>query len=610
MDIKELIYSLFQEAQNKNGVQYLFALLRVGPIESYPEDPLLTFNTRVFEGKVTPSDITKAKDFWALIINLSRIAGGYNYNPYIFWSSESDNFIEESKKLVAKDLAEILEKIFPSSFSEITPKQTEFLNRLFAHFKNRIESFLKEPKYFKLPAFEVLEPLVDNPAGLYGFRLHFSNGSNAEYIRHSKGTNAENLMPEASGIGFMVGNRDELKSEWRVGDKRIYEIGLKGRYNDPQEWMPIVYPGESGQLQKEALEASEDERVQGVLFYILCTGYLAIEFVVKMGVKLPKSKIRLPGNVYLELVPQPNPYVKGMPPELENDCVYDGTLYIKNAKVETIKEGLDIIQRAIDGVAFTFDKQSKWRVKYTIHGHNPGIAIPKSKDITILNKLIKSAQNEKDMTIDTAINWYKLGLLTENKLNAFLCFHIAIEGLAVKLANGELKASKFFSLSKEGKVAKKNRIKTTFDEYYENYYATNLEKLINDTYFDCLGSITANMKRAFESVFGAKNPVIDEYFKGDDSIYSLRGKLAHGEYSDWHYEEYMKVWRRLGRLEEITKGFITRVLLRIPPGQPRPRWAGSHIFSMTMDRPTGALVVTRLDMFPIKDWKIRADWIE
>ena len=133
MDIKKIVFSLFQNAQTKNGVQYLFALLRVGAIESYSEDPLQAFNHSIFTSKVTPTEIASAKDFWALITNLSRIAGGYNYNPYIFWASESSDFGEESKKLVAKDLAKVLDKIFPNPNEKITPEQTEFLNRFFAH---------------------------------------------------------------------------------------------------------------------------------------------------------------------------------------------------------------------------------------------------------------------------------------------------------------------------------------------------------------------------------------------------------------------------------------------------------------------------------------------
>lgn len=608
MNMKEVIYSLFHEAQKKNGLQYLFSILRVGPIESYEEDPLLTFNEKIFNGKVTSKDIMLAKDFWGLITNLSRVAGGYNYNPYIFWAAESADYDKEAKKLVAKDLAANLEKIFPTRLNEVTPEQTEFLNRFFAQFKARIESFLKEPKYIKLAGFEVLEPLVDNPAGLYGFKLHFSNGSNAEYIRHKKGTSAINLMPEASGVGFMVGNLGEMKQEWRIGDKELYEIGIPGRYNYPREWMPLVYPGNSERYKNKALDSTEDERIQGVLFYIFCTGHWAIEFVVKMAVKLPKKETTLPGGVQLELVPQKSP-IKGMP-DLDNEFIYDGTLYLDDSQIETIKKGLDTIQRTIDGIAFTFSNPAKWKVKYTIKGHTPGAAIPKPKDMTILAKLIEGAQSEADMTIDTAINWYKVGLLTDNKLNAFLCFHIAIEGLAVKLANGELKASKFFGLDKEDKSTRKSRIKNTYDEYYKNYYSTRLEKLINDAYFDCLGTITSNMKQGFVAVFGKNNPVIDEYFKGDESINSLRGKLAHGEYSDWHYDEYMKVWGKLWRVQEIAKGFITRILMQIPPGQKRPSWSGHSMFSMSMDRPTNTLVVSRLDILPIKDWTIKGEWAE
>jgi len=608
MDIKKIVFSLFQNAQTKNGVQYLFALLRVGAIESYSEDPLQAFNHSIFTSKVTPTEIASAKDFWALITNLSRIAGGYNYNPYIFWASESSDFGEESKKLVAKDLAKVLDKIFPNPNEKITPEQTEFLNRFFAHLKSRIESFLNEPQYIKLPGFEVLELLVDNPAGLYGFKLHFSNGSNAEYVRHSKGTSAINLMPEASGIGFMVGDLSQQKQEWRVGEKELYEIGLPGRYNDPGEWMPIVYPGKSDRFSKKALDATEDERIQGVLFYMFCTGHRAIEFVVKMAVKLPKKVTKLPGGVELEIVPQKSP-IKGMP-DLDNEFIYDGTLYLQDPEIETIKKGLDTIQRTIDGIAFAFSHPAKWKVKYTIKGHSPGASLPKPKDMTLLSKFIEGAQLEADMTIDTAINWYKIGLLTDNKLNAFLCFHIAIEGLAVKLANGELKASKFFGITKEDNVAKEKRIKDTYDEYYKNYYTTDLKKLINDAYFDCLGTITSDMKRGFIAVFGKDNPAIDEYFKGKDSINSLRGKLAHGEYSDWHYDEYMKVWGKLWEVQEIAKGFITRVLMKIPAGTKRPSWSGHGMLSMPMDRPTNTLVVSKLDMFPIKDWTIKADWID
>jgi len=451
----------------------------------------------------------------------------------------------------------------------------------------------------------VLELLAKKPKGLYGFKMHFSNGSASEFTRNKKGTMAINLLLDASGLGFMEGNLDELKQEWYIGEKRLFEVGLPGRYNEPQEWMPIIFPGDSGKLQEEALAATEDERIQRVLFYMFCTGYRAIEFVAKMAVKLEKKHTLLPGGVHLEMVTQGEE-----DRNFDNVFIYDGTLYLESSEIEKIKEGLDTIQRSLDGIAFAFEKPVKWQYKYLIHGHTPGYSFPRPKDMTFLRNLLTAAQKENDITIDSAINWHKLGHLTDNKLNAFLCFHISIEGLAVKLAKGELDASKFFQLVKEKKEDKEKRMKEVFDKYYQAYYASDLQTLIEKSYFEGIKSITEDMRRAFSAVFGSGNPVIDEYFRGKESINTMRGDLAHGELSDWHYDEYMKVWSKLGRVQEISKAFITRVLLRIPPGEDRPRYSGRSVLSMSMDRPNSTLVATRPDVFPRKDWRIQPEWIE
>lgn len=264
----------------------------------------------------------------------------------------------------------------------------------------------------------------------------------------------------------------------------------------------------------------------------------------------------------------------------------------------------------MEGTAFAYDNPVKWQVKYMIKGHQRGAAAPNKKDLPLLRKVIKATQELNDITVDTAISWYRLGQLTDDKLNAFLCFHIAIEGLAIKLANGELAASKFFGLEAENKDAQNERMKAIFDEYYKDYYSTNLKKLIEGAYNDGLKSITAKMKQAFIGVFGKNNPVIDEYFKGDKSLNSLRGQLAHGEYSDWHYNQYIEVWKKLSDIEEIAKAFITRVVLQIKPGVKRPTWQRTHSMSVGMDNPKGTLVATRLDIFPTKDWTIKAEWID
>ena len=67
--------------------------------------------------------------------------------------------------------------------------------------------------------------------------------------------------------------------------------------------------------------------------------------------------------------------------------------------------------------------------------HEGGAANPKKSDEDYLNKVTSALQSEPDRTIDTAINWYRLGQLTKSPLNRFLCFHIAIEGLEIGRAH-------------------------------------------------------------------------------------------------------------------------------------------------------------------------------
>lgn len=604
MGMDTVIENLYIDALKGNGLQYLFTLLRVGAIERYTRDPLFNFKKLTSSVQIDRSDIESAVEFWSLITNLSRVAGGYPYNAYVFWASETKNYLSESKKLVSKDLASFLDTLFPIDQKEVTQDQKDFIRKFFARFEKTLRGFRKQYPYVKLPGFEVLE-LISDTKKLNGFKIHFSNGSHAEYKRLNTGSNAINVIIEHNGsINFMEGMKDDKKPEWRVGDKLLYEIGIPGRYNQIGEWMPIIYPGESSHLQQKAYDAIEEDRIQGVLFYVYTTCHWAIEFVAKMAVKLPDEYIELPGQVHLHLVKKEDDH------DFSNEYVYDGTYFLNDTSIDSIKIGLDLIQRAMEGIAFAYDNPVKWQVKYTIKSHQKGAAAPDKKDMTLLKKVIKATQELNDITVDTAISWYRLGQLTDDKLNAFLCFHIAIEGLAVKLANGDLAASKFFGLQAEDKATHEIRVKNTFDEYYKNYYTTNIKKLINDSYFDCLGTITANMKRAFVAVFGKDNPVIDEYFKGEKSLNSLRGQLAHGEYSDWHYDQYIEVWKKLSDIEEIAKAFITRVVLQIKPGNKRPTWQRTHSVSVGMDNPKGSLVASRLDIFPTKDWRIKADWID
>lgn len=609
MDKEKALKHLF-EGVSKQPLEFIFAFLRVGWFESYDEDPLKAFEQTIADGKAIRGediDLQSVKSFWGLIANLSRIAGEEHYRPDIFHTAETDNYMTEAISLVHKDLAVYLKSLFPSNWGRLSAEQRklaqEFILDFFERYKEVLRSFIDSPLFFKLPGFEVLELLVNKSRGLFGFKIHFSNGTHAEFKRTIKGTTGINLAPAPGRLTFNVGNTDELKHEWMVGNKRLFEIGIPGRYNRPGEWMPIIYPGESGNLQKEAIKRAEgDEQAEGVYFYILCTGYWCIEFAVKAPIDLPEKITELPGEVLLYKVEPEERF--------QSEFVYDGAYFLKNYELETIQEGIQKIQRAMNGLSLSFDKPVHWELKYSIRSHAPGSASAKTKDTKFLEKITRELQKEPDLYIDAAVDWYQRGVASRNVFNRFICCHIAIEGLAMKLVSAELKSSEFFGIIKQSKAERRKEREKCIDDYFKKFYSSSRTKFVVEAYRECVVGLRRKLEVALKKVFGDKNPVLKEYFEGEESIWNLRGELVHEAYSDWHFEKKELIRKKSYILQEIAKEFLIRVIMKIPSQKKVPDWSKHFVLSVSMFSPKGALVASDPRIFPTKEWKIKASWIE
>src|SRR5205814_445061 len=128
-----------------------------------------------------------------------------------------------------------------------------------------------------------------------------------------------------------------LKREWRVGEKRLHEIGLPGRYNTLGEWRPMVYEGSTEWMDKEIQSLTSDPDVQGALFYIYCTAHHLIEFVVSGDIDLPYDNpvqfgtARYP--VHISKCPQKDEW----DPHLR---IYDGWVFLHSLSVEEIERAL------------------------------------------------------------------------------------------------------------------------------------------------------------------------------------------------------------------------------------------------------------------------------
>lgn len=85
-----------------------------------------------------------------------------------------------------------------------------------------LKELAKTKKYHKWPRYEVLEILSSDESGVYGFNIHFSNGSKTTFSRTTEGNKAINFHFDRSGhLSFMVGDLDALEPVWKINGEPV-----------------------------------------------------------------------------------------------------------------------------------------------------------------------------------------------------------------------------------------------------------------------------------------------------------------------------------------------------------------------------------------------------
>lgn len=648
-NIKEILKELFIQAQQKGGINYISTLLRVTGITK-ELDPLLKIKTIIKEinySCVSDSEfldkykvIMKISDPLDLIANLINCIDkqDYNFNPFL--SLNKGNFphiiypnISERIQFLLKmcektnqlSVINVLKEVFPTKLvrlmsSEGIPyniTENKYLRKVYKKskmfFQTLIEiqeksrlDFLKQPKLYKLPRFEVLELLSSSDYGLYGFKIHFSTGSSAIFERFSNKTNCVNITLNYP-LEFFIGDKDEMRDEWRIGEKRLYEIGLPGRYNKFGEWKPLVYPGKSDALQEEAFSFSKDPKIQGSFFYILCTGHRVIEFVICSNLNLPIEYSTFGNKLYLYKCPPT--YEEGFP--TSNMHIYDGWVELDSLNVNSIKNAINYIDIVASRLTFAFNCSMRWCVKYNMTYSKSGFASPTQQDISFLNKfLMKFPANEDAIILDSAIGWFNHGKNSTNIFTRFLCYYIVIESIAINITDG--KGDFGLILIKKTKSKKKQiKIECVKTKYKELYKSDPL-KFVADAYFDCHGTLKSKTQEIIKLIFGDKHEYFKKLFEEEKkwSLHDIRGALAHGRLSYSDESNRKIVEERIYDIEKIARDLIFRLILRLEPEEKIRYWSGKHTMLMSSSDPRTTLVVSNEKIIHNKDWHIRAEWFD
>lgn len=647
-EVSSILKELFDEAKSNGGLEYIYTLVRVDGIKCNTPDPILVLQSLLknHDDKLSEEEIVShycSLDFieepLTLIANLINctLKKPYNITPFIhLYKGQFPSTIEPAPVLITLDLKKLAkdagkpeivqlinvaypDDILKECFSGNNLPDLEFLSSPFqkckiflsvlmeTYFAERLK-YIDHPKFSKIDGFAVLEILVNDSYGLYGFRRHFSNGNFASFIRNTDSTECRNIY-FGPPLNFDVGILDQLKDEWRVGTKRLYEIGLQGHYNKLGEWKPIIYPGNSGHLSEDARSLSGDPEVQGILFYVMCTGYRVIEFVVHTKIELPIDSLQFGEKFYLWKCPP----IDGSSPTEQNDWIYDGWFELDSVEPEHIRLTIATIGTILNKLAFSYDTAVKWRIKYSTLVNQPGCAKPSKEDLHVLESMLKDfpqANTNDSIILEIALDWYNHAMSTRNIFIAFLCYYIAIESVAVSVADGN--ADFGLEYSRPTKDERKEERAECIRKKHDDLYANDPHKFVEEAYVECIYGLKKKTLLIAEKVFGPDHKYLKALFEKREgySLSDIRGKLAHGAITLLDKENERLVGSRLHEIAEISKEFLARTIFSLRPTDPLPSWSRQYSVSLSFNDPRTLLVATADNFPPDRDWRIKSEWCD
>lgn len=634
--------TLFNTAEKEGDLEYIYTLVRVEGIAYKRKDTLIELKVLIESLSDSISDdeviekykeCAENKEPFNILTNLVNCATNKPYKFLPFLHLRKGTFPKFQEPTISEILQEILPLLNNAGYDDIAARirkvyHIDFLSNrseiniaelknILKELKSFLEEFLniyfqermkfrKRPKFYKLPKFDVLELLTNDEYGLYGFSVHFSNGSSATFVREIDRTECMNISPGET-LGFQVGLLDEMTNRWKVKDKYLYEIGLPGRYNKLGEWRPIEYPKGSEEIDKEIQDITQDFLVQGCLFYIMITCHRVIEFVVKTNINIPHEEFSFGDKFHLYKCPN----IRNTQPTGDNYYIYDGWLELDSIDPEYIRSAIATIGIGVNRMAFAYNGKVEWRLKYHNKPLGVACAVPSKEDLDILDAMFRKFPVSEDaIFLDAAIEWFNRGRSSQNNYVSFLCYYLSFELLAMAIAEGEAD----FGFPKE-KVDKKSMTEEKIkciQEKLNKLYKENPIEFVKSAYFECVLSLRTKTQKVAELVFGKDHEYVKNLFGKQDknSLSNLRGIVAHGTSGLVDQDIEQVVEKRCHELAAIVKSFLTRIIFGLRSDEDLPRWSGQHMTSMQTDDPRGAHVVSDLKILPNTDWRIHPEWVE
>lgn len=202
----------------------LYNLLRIVDGESFTIRPFMhLWRRRGMLSYLPPSAKTKFKEICERCDKLGETALKHLISG--FFNDDVRNAFSHSDYVLTEDWFRwteggVASQIDRSVLEELIAASFRFYSALVRLQKGWLTDLAGARCFHPWPNYEVLELLSDE-SGVYGFNIHFSNGSKATFSRRPEGVEAINMHFKNGEVGFFVGDLDALEQVYKVNGQNV-----------------------------------------------------------------------------------------------------------------------------------------------------------------------------------------------------------------------------------------------------------------------------------------------------------------------------------------------------------------------------------------------------
>lgn len=641
-NFRQAFTTLFSRASERGGFEFVHTLVRTSTYDCRPiEDPFLRIKRRLGEQPEGLADEQAAALYCELatdptalevIANLLRCEKEEPYRIFPFgtripepaWRHTAERAAELVQQLEETGHAAVAEAIRGGFTLEALQSCSDggqadlqacvraletlrpFLAILIEVYESTRAAFRDAPRYQRYPL-GVVEFLVNDKSGLYGWKLHRPHRATSHFERLVNGMD-NYMFDDKSEIVPVASQLEPPGGPWLVNGRRLHELGLKGRYNLPGQWQPILYPGwqeDLTALVDEVVPLSFDADVLGGLFYIYATGYRSLEFVVRTRIDLPYESGTVGDRIHLwKCPPQPGAGA--------GERLYDGWVELESVEPEYIRAAVAAVGVVLNRLAFAYDASLAWRVKYRLVPSGEPLAKPSAADIDIFNRLLIDFPEGSDaILLEASLDWYRQARASTNPFSAFFGYYVAVERIAAAIYDG--RADFGLGNNRRTKGERREERMDCIQRKFDELYSTNPQKFVTEAYFDCVVGLGKKVREVTDLVFGEKHPYVVALFEKDADGYSLsniRSEIAHGSLSQADRDHLAIISRQLPAMAEVAKEFLARLCFGKKAGEVLPGWSREYIDERSHTDPRTLIATGDPEFIFSNDWTIQPHWCD